>query len=40
MEPRISTITFGVTNLERSCRFYAKGLGFPASGRTADGVVF
>ena len=29
MEPRISFITLGVTDLERSTRFYADGLGLP-----------
>ncbi len=40
MEPRISIITFGVANLERSYRFYTEGLGFPASGKPTDGIVF
>ncbi len=40
MEPRISIITFGVVDLERSYRFYKDGLGFPASGTPADGIVF
>ena len=29
MEPRISMITLGVGDLERSIRFYKEGLGFP-----------
>jgi uncharacterized protein len=29
MEPRISFITLGVTDLERSTRFYAEGLRLP-----------
>lgn len=29
MRPRISMITLGVADLERSVRFYGKGLGFP-----------
>ena len=29
MKPRISMITLGVTDLERSVRFYRDGLGFP-----------
>ncbi|MCU7828845.1 MAG: VOC family protein [Candidatus Thiodiazotropha sp. (ex Myrtea sp. 'scaly one' KF741663)] len=29
MNPRISMITLGVTDLERSIRFYRDGLGFP-----------
>ena len=40
MEPRISIITFGVQDLERSYRFYKDGLGLPSSGKPADGIVF
>ena len=40
MEPRISIITFGVADIERSYRFYKEGLGFPTSGTPADGIVF
>lgn len=29
MKPRISMITLGVEDLERSVRFYGQGLGFP-----------
>jgi catechol 2,3-dioxygenase-like lactoylglutathione lyase family enzyme len=29
MEPRISFVTLGVTDLERSIRFYEEGLGLP-----------
>ena len=29
MKPRISMITLGVSDLERSIRFYQRGLGFP-----------
>lgn len=29
MKPRISMITLGVDDLEKSVRFYEKGLGFP-----------
>jgi hypothetical protein len=30
MEPRISSITLGVSNLTCAIRFYRDGLGFPA----------
>jgi catechol 2,3-dioxygenase-like lactoylglutathione lyase family enzyme len=39
MEPRISLITLGVTDLGRSYRFYT-GLGFPTTRRPEDGIVF
>ena len=39
MEPRISIITLGVADLERSHRFYAE-LGLPTSGQPSDGIVF
>ena len=32
MEPRISLITFGVSDLERSVAFYRDGLGLPTDG--------
>ncbi|MCC3863743.1 VOC family protein [Terrisporobacter petrolearius] len=32
MEPRISVITLGVDNLEKSLKFYRDGLGFPTEG--------
>ncbi|MEO6437127.1 MAG: VOC family protein [Tepidisphaeraceae bacterium] len=40
MEPRISLITLGVTDLERSLRFYRDGLGLPTTWGTEKGVVF
>jgi uncharacterized protein len=40
MEPRISLITLGVHDLERSLRFYRDGLGFPTTWGTDKGVVF
>jgi len=40
MEPRMSIITFGVADLERSYRFYKEGLGFPTSGTPSDGIIF
>lgn len=32
MKPRISVITLGVDDLERSLKFYQDGLGFPTQG--------
>jgi uncharacterized protein len=32
MKPRITLLTIGVDDLERSYEFYAKGLGFPGKG--------
>lgn len=32
MKPRISLLTLGVDDLERSLRFYRDGLGFPTQG--------
>lgn len=40
MEPRISLITLGVTDLERSFTFYRDGLGLPTTRRPQDGIVF
>ncbi len=40
MEPRISIITLGVSNLEKSYQFYKDGLGFPTSSTVEKGVVF
>jgi catechol 2,3-dioxygenase-like lactoylglutathione lyase family enzyme len=39
MEPRISMITLGVADLERSKKFYRDGLGFPVNDKH-EGVVF
>ncbi len=39
MEPRISIITLGVKNLERSFEFYT-ALGFVSSKKPEDGIVF
>ena len=39
MEPRISIITLGVTDLEKSYRFYHEGLGFPTSGTPDSGIL-
>jgi catechol 2,3-dioxygenase-like lactoylglutathione lyase family enzyme len=40
MEPRISLITLGVKDLERSLRFYRDGLGFPTTWEPEKGVIF
>src|SRR5262249_30682497 len=40
MEPRISLITLGVLDLERSLRFYRDGLGFPTTWTPDKGVIF
>jgi len=40
MEPRISLITLGVADLERSLRFYRDGLGLPTTWTADKGVVF
>ena len=40
MEPRISLVTLGVTDLARSRQFYAEGLGLPLSAQSNDGVAF
>ncbi|MHB0978718.1 MAG: VOC family protein [Thermoleophilia bacterium] len=39
MEPRISIITLGVRDLERSCRFYRE-LGLPTTRTPESGIVF
>ena len=39
MEPRISVITVGVADLERSFRFYKEGLGFPTKMTPDGGIV-
>ena len=39
MEPRVSLITIGVADLERSRRFY-EALGWRSTSRPEDGVVF
>ena len=40
MEPRISIITLGVSDLETSCRFYRDGLGFPTTYAPEQGIIF
>ncbi|NOH78412.1 VOC family protein [Vibrio sp. RE86] len=39
MEPRVSIITLGVKDLERSYQFYTQ-LGFPSSKTPKDGIIF
>ena len=40
MDQRVSLITLGVKDLERSLRFYRDGLGFPTTRKSEDGVIF
>jgi catechol 2,3-dioxygenase-like lactoylglutathione lyase family enzyme len=40
MQPRISLITLGVEDLDRSLRFYRDGLGFPTTWTPDKGVIF
>ena len=40
MEPRISIITLGVDNLERSYKFYKDGLGLPTTRSPEEGIIF
>jgi catechol 2,3-dioxygenase-like lactoylglutathione lyase family enzyme len=40
MEPRISLITLGVDDIERSLKFYRDGLGLPTTWTGERGVVF
>ena len=40
MQPRISLITLGVRDLERSLKFYRDGLGLPTTWTADKGVVF
>lgn len=40
MEPRISLITLGVSDLEKSTRFYKDGLGLPALDGNFSGISF
>ncbi len=39
MEPRISIITLGVSDLNRSYEFYTS-LGFPTSRKPDSGIIF
>ncbi len=40
MEPRISIITLGVSDLKRSTYFYKEGLGLPTSAKKDAVIVF
>jgi catechol 2,3-dioxygenase-like lactoylglutathione lyase family enzyme len=40
MKPRLSFVTLGVSDLERSRRFYVEGLGLPVREPGGDDVVF
>ena len=40
MEPRITLLTLGVTDLARSVAFYRDGLGWPTSYKSGDEVAF
>src|SRR5579859_2403439 len=39
MEPRISVVTLGVADLNRSFKFYKDGLGFPTKMTPDGGIV-
>jgi uncharacterized protein len=40
MHPRISIITLGVKDLDRSLRFYRDGLGLPTTWTPEKGIIF
>ncbi len=40
MEPRVSLVTLGVSDLERAVAFYRDGLGWPKTGVGGDEVAF
>ena len=40
MEPRISIITLGVSDMEKSYSFYKEGLGLPTTMSKEHGVIF
>jgi len=40
VEPRISIITLGVENLDRSLKFYRDGLGFATRAQAGADIVF
>jgi uncharacterized protein len=40
MEPRISIITLGVSDLERAITFYREGLDLPTNHKEGEGIAF
>ena len=40
MEPRISLVTLGVSDLRKAIHFYRDGLGFPTTAKDDDPVAF
>ena len=40
MEPRISIITLGVSDMQRAWRFYHDGLGLPTANKPTDAIIF
>ena len=40
MEPRISIVTLGVSDLKRSYEFYHEGLGLPTTRTPESGIIF
>ncbi len=40
MDPRISIVTLGVSDLARSVKFYRDGLGLPLREGSGDGIAF
>jgi uncharacterized protein len=40
MQPRISIVTLGVTDLNRSITFYRDGLGLPTTFTEGEGIAF
>jgi uncharacterized protein len=40
LEPRITIITLGVADVDRSIRFYRDGLGFPTRAKEGDPIAF
>lgn len=40
MNPRITIVTLGTRDFDRSLRFYRDGLGFPTSAKEGDPIAF